>query len=83
MIKLSLIMQHYRSAVGIPCMESLDDEISEAAQRRVGRGFQDNRECTEKEGGARGGFLGFIQSGLRLVTAGDDAVTLTFEDNAG
>ena len=48
MINLSLMMQRYRSAVGIPCLESFEDGISDAAQRRMGRGFQDNGECTEQ-----------------------------------
>ncbi|MCJ1470216.1 hypothetical protein MMC07_008861 [Pseudocyphellaria aurata] len=33
--------------------------------------------------GERGGVLGFIQSGRRIVTAGDDAVSMVFEDNMG
>lgn len=33
--------------------------------------------------GERGGVLGFIQSGRRIVTAGDDAVSLVFEDSMG
>lgn len=33
--------------------------------------------------GERGGVLGFVQSGRRIVTAGDDAVSLIFEDDMG
>lgn len=33
--------------------------------------------------GERGGVLGFVQSGRRIVTAGDDAVSLIFEDDLG
>lgn len=33
--------------------------------------------------GERGGVLGFVQSGRRIVTAGDDAVSLVFEDDMG
>lgn len=33
--------------------------------------------------GERGGVLGFVQSGRRIVTAGDDGVSLVFEDDMG
>lgn len=36
-----------------------------------------------KGGGERGGVLGFVQTGRRIVTTGDDAVSLVFEDDMG